>query len=574
MINFRKLRWKNFLSFGNQFTEIQLDGSPTNLIIGSNGVGKSTFLDALTFVLYGKAFRKINKPQLINSINTSGALVEIEFDIGGHQYLIKRGIKPNVFEIYEDGDLLEQDAKMGDYQRQLEELIIKMNYTAFTQIVVLGKAVYTPFMRLSTPKRTELIEELLGISVFSEMQIDVKDRLKHLNMQTMASMDDIVLNQDRKSVKLDYIKVLSEDKSGRLIEMQSEIESHTETISGLVESMVKLNEDMQVKQSQQSSYDGLDAEGKTYTKLKVEFNQRIKSLTKDIDFFEKNDTCPVCTQHIEDEFKQNEIDRKSTRLTKISNHQEQLVDKIKEYDVNVSERNDINTYISSIQREQVTAKAQIDGLRTLTQKITFKMDKLNTENGNVAEIQKDVDALNKEHKSLSENMNKLREELTYYNEINKLLQDGGVKSLIIKKYLPIFNQIINNYLNKMGIFVSFNLDENFNETILSRNHDKFSYNSFSEGEKLRIDLAILLAWRDISRMKSAKDTNLIIMDEIFDSSLDQSGVDAFVDILPSMKGVNIFVISHTPDKLIDKFKNVINIKKNGNFSEITTTVVN
>lgn len=571
MIVFKKLRWKNFLSFGNQFTEIQLDGNPTNLIIGTNGVGKSTFLDALTFVLYGKAFRKINKPQLINSINGNNALVEIEFEIGGNKYLVRRGIKPNIFEIYENGDVFQQDAKMGDDQKQLEDLILKMNYTAFTQIVVLGKAVYTPFMRLTTPKRTELIEELLGLSVFSEMQVDVKDTLKGLNDSIMSTMDRIVLNQEKKSVKFDYIKVLSEDKTARLQELQSELDDYVQKLSTADLNIRNVASAIEECNYKMSEYFDVDKKSASFKKLQFDFTSKMGTLNNSIDFFHKNTECPVCTQNIDESFRKNEINAKQTMITNLKEGEQKLHTKVLENQTKIDQRDDIKTEINKYEMSKRQFDTEMKQIKSNIKVIQSKMKTLNDEQGNVNTINEDIDKLTIESDDLTAKLKGYKDNMTYFNEINLLLKDGGVKTLIIKKYLPIFNRMINDYLNKLGIFVTFNLDESFNETILSRNHDKFSYNSFSEGEKLRIDLAILLAWRDISRLKSAKDTNLIIMDEIFDSSLDQSGVDAFVDILPSMKDVNIFVISHTPDKLIDKFKNVINIKKNGNFSEINET---
>lgn len=568
MIVFQKLRWKNFLSFGNQFTEIQLDGSPTNLIIGTNGVGKSTFLDALTFALYGKAFRKINKPQLINSINGNSALVEIEFMIGGNQYLVRRGIKPNIFEIYENGDPLEQDAKMGDYQGQLENHIIKMNYTAFTQIVVLGKAVYTPFMRLTTPKRTELIEELLGISVFSDMQIDVKEQLKSLNDGVMASMDRLVLNQERKQVKLDYINVLSEDKTTRIQELHRERDESMNNLRELGINLEVASQDLENSINNFSEYLDTDKKANSLRKIQADFDSKVKNLNQEIKFFEDNRHCPVCDQNIGEDVRQESVGMKKSKLKEIQDGEKILHEKMIENNVRVKMKQVIDKDIQALKITNATFSSQMNNMNANINNIEAKIAKLNDDSGNVDDIQADINIINQEYIEIKTKMDELKESLTYYNELNLLLKDGGVKTLIIKKYLPIFNQMINGYLAKLGIFTTFSLDENFNETILSRNHDKFSYNSFSEGEKLRIDLAILLAWRDISRMKSAKDTNLIIMDEIFDSSLDQSGVDAFVDILPSMVGVNIFVISHTPDKLMDKFKNVIKIKKSGNFSEI------
>lgn len=571
MIVFKKLRWKNFLSFGNQFTEIQLDGNPTNLIIGTNGVGKSTFLDALTFVLYGKAFRKINKPQLINSINSNNALVEIDFEIGGNQYLVRRGIKPNIFEIYENGEVFQQDAKSGDYQNQLEELILKMNYTAFTQIVVLGKAVYTPFMRLTTPKRTELIEELLGLSVFSEMQVDVKDTLKGLNDSIMSTMDRIVINQEKKIVKFDYIKVLSEDKTARLQELQVELDESVQKLSNADLNIRNVAGAIEECNYKMSEYFDVDKKSASFKKLQFDFTSKMGTLNNSIDFFHKNTECPVCTQNIDESFRKNEINAKQNMITNLKDGEQQLHTKVLENQTKIDQRDDIKTEINKYEMSKRQFDTEMKQIKSNIKSIQAKIKTLNAEQGNVNTINEDIAKLTIESDDLTAKLKGYKDNMTYFNEINLLLKDGGVKTLIIKKYLPIFNRMINDYLNKLGIFVTFNLDESFNETILSRNHDKFSYNSFSEGEKLRIDLAILLAWRDISRLKSAKDTNLIIMDEIFDSSLDQSGVDAFVDILPSMKDVNIFVISHTPDKLIDKFKNVINIKKNGNFSEINET---
>jgi len=566
MVIFKNIKWKNFLSFGNQFTEVNLHSNQTTVIVGSNGAGKSTMLDAISFVLYGKPYRNINKPQLINSVNGKECLVEINFTVGKNEYKVIRGIKPNIFEIYEDGKLIDQESHVSDYQFYLEKNILKMNYTAFTQIVVLGKATYVPFMKLKPQDRRNLIEELLGLTIFSKMNEVLKNRLTMSKNEKYELENHIELYTDKINLKKKYIDRVSLDNDERVNKINSDInilkeknELHQKEYDDILQSKNNLLSFLVNHESTKNKQKNLD-------KIEYEFNNKIKRIKKDIKFFNDNDVCPTCSQDIHHVFKNEMVDRYTNTLTELENDSEKLNNELKKVEdkIKVFENyvHDISTFDKRLAEIQTSIKYNDNLIDKLYGDLKQNV------NVNVDDEKNELILMYDEFEKFKDKKSNINVLLGYYQSIGTMLKDTGIKSVIVQKYLPIFNNFINQYLTKFDFFVKFQLDETFNETILSRNRDHFSYSSFSEGEKLRIDMAILLTWREISKMKNSMSTNLLIMDEIFDSSLDQTGVDAFIDLIPKMEFANIFVISHTPDKLYNKFKNIIEIEKDGNFSVI------
>ncbi len=567
MINFKKIRFKNFLSFGDQFTEIQLDRSNTTLMTGENGAGKSTFLDALTFVLYNKPFRKINKPQLVNSVNNKGCVVEIEFNIGDTELFVRRGMKPSVFEIHENGKLLDQDGSIADYQNHLERNIMKMNYTAFTQIVILGKATYVPFMRLSTPDRRQVIEDLLGLKIFSTMNKVLRDKVSSLKEKNVVLDSNIAVAQDKIDLREKYIQQLFANKEQHIVKINADIDDLETTIAERAVNIEKLTDEREKLDGGSRGLKSLRIKRDKFKKYGVEFISKVNGLRSDIAFLTDNESCPTCTQAITQNFRTKQIGMKESKITKIVDGQKVLDKELQEVETKLDE---IESTLDDIRQIDIKLSSAQSSIAEMNKQITrMNQQKKKLDDTDVSEEESKVEGLKKELAVLQSSKADLTESGAYYTAIAGMLKDSGIKTLIIKKYLPIFNQLINQYLNQLGFFVKFELDEMFNETILSRYRDNFSYASFSEGQKLRIDLAILLTWREIAKLKNSLNTNLLIMDEVFDSSLDQEGVDAFVNMIPTMENTNIFVVSHTPDKLTDKFRSQISMKMEGNFSEMT-----
>ena len=561
------MRWKNLLSTGNQFTEIQLDRNSTTLIIGENGSGKSTILDALCFGLFGKPFRGCNKPQLLNSVNMSGCLVEVDFKIGTKSFKVIRGIKPNVFEIYISGKMYNQDANSRDYQKYLEQQILKLNYRSFTQVVILGSSAFIPFMQLRARQRRDVVEDILDIQIFSIMNILIRQKLKDITDHMRDVNYNLDLTTEKITLQENYIEDIKKNKDNILQEK-------IELISGNEEEVYKRTEEInKLQELSETSMESIGDENTVVDKInKLKgINERLKekrsSTNKYIEFFENNDDCPTCEQHIDETFKTNMIVDKQGEYEKYSTGIDELVVELDK----TQERHDaIQGIIKQIRENDAH-------VGSLTFSIT-EMEKFNaTLQSEIEELQsgdvsksdfKKLEKMKKSLKSFEKQKEGLRVEQTYSEAARNMLMDTGIKTKIIKQYLPIMNKLINTYLTAMEFYVNFTLNENFEETIKSRYRDEFTYDSFSEGEKMRIDLALLFTWRAVAKMKNSTNTNLLILDEIFDSSLDSSGTDEFLKILNTLDGENVFVISHKQDVLVDKFTSTIKFEKIKNFSHV------
>jgi DNA repair exonuclease SbcCD ATPase subunit len=569
MIIFQKVRWKNFLSTGNTFTEINFQKSPNTLIIGHNGAGKSTILDALCFGLFGKPFRKINKPQLLNSINQQACVVEIEFAIGKKEYKVIRGIKPNVFEVYLGDKLLDQDAKAKDYQEFLEKFILKINFKSFTQVVILGSASFVPFMQLTPADRRAIIEDLLDINIFSSMNGVVKEKMAEIKDLSVKSKHEMDLTSER----INFQKQSIEDHKNRSDE---EIGKKRKEISDSVDQIFTLKRDVDLIQKhidvlQRKIEDKLSVEKKSKKLLQLEskIETNIKKNEKDIAFYEEHDNCPTCKQTIEGDFKSEQV---SERKSKVVTQREGLTEisaEIAKANQRIEEINNINKHISGHNNEIVKHNSTISEINDFVTKLQKEIDELSIGKDTVEEENEKLKEL-KEHLSvLVTKMEELSVEKQYYEFAGNLLKDTGIKTKIIRQYLPIMNKLINKYLTAMDFFVNFNINESFEETIKSRHRDEFSYANFSEGEKMRIDLALLFTWRQIAKLKNSTNTNLLILDEVFDSSLDGVGTEEFLKLLHEMgTDTNVFVISHKGDQLFDKFRSIIKFEKHNNFSRI------
>jgi DNA repair exonuclease SbcCD ATPase subunit len=563
------VRWKNFLSTGNNFTEIQLDRSSSTLIIGENGAGKSTILDALCFGLFNKPFRNISKKQLVNTVNNGGSVVEVEFNVGGKDVKVIRGIKPNKFEVYVNGSMINQDANARDYQKYLEQQIMGLNYRSFTQVVILGSSTFVPFMQLTTKARREVVEDILDIKIFSLMNFLLKNQTKELNENIRNTEAQFDLTKEKASLQQRFIEDVIENKSSIIEESKSKISGNEKSIQTKEESIVLLD-----KAKVSLSYD---------SEQKIKLEEKIRKLSRSesalqnkrgeyerqINFFEENAECPTCEQDITDATKQTQIATRNTKVGELNRaisdakrmereEQERLetirenLEAFRKHDVEIAK-----TRSSISELEKFNVKLQKD-IETYTQGSVSDDDKVK-----LAELKGQI-------KLIEEQKSKLNEDKFYVDVARNLLQDSGIKTKIVKQYLPIMNKLVNTYLSSMDFYVQFNLDENFNETIKSRFRDEFSYASFSEGEKMRIDLALLFTWRAIAKMKNSTNTNLLILDEIFDSSLDGTGTDDFLKILNTFHDQNVFVISHKQDMLFDKFRSIVQFKKEKNFSHLVT----
>jgi len=568
MITFQKIKWKNFLSTGNNWTEIDFQKYNTNLIIGTNGSGKSTMLDALTFGLFNKPFRKIKKSQLINTTNERDCMVEINFSVNSRDYIIRRGIKPNIFDIEVNGTLLHKEADDRINQKILEETILKVNYKSFTQIVILGSTNFVPFMQLSCPNRRDVIEDLLDIRIFSAMNGLIKERIR-LQKEQVRSLDLKKDNlKDKMSMQENFIKELKDQgksniksSKGKIVTLSLESDTHMQKNSSIELDISKLI-------TEQEKVTGASEKLKKLNNLKGKITQKVSTITKEHKFFTDNTVCPTCSQNIEEEFRLNRITDVQDKAKELKKGYQDLEETIKlesererHFTKLSKEITKLNNDISQNNTRISLNQRQIRELENEVQKITEQFKNRNIEHEKLAEFNENL-------KKTFEDLSSRKEEITHYDFAYSLLKDDGVKTKIIKKYLPFINQQVNRYLQLMDFYINFTLDEEFNETVKSPIHEDFSYSSFSEGEKMRIDLALLFTWREVARVKNSVNTNLLIMDEVFDSSLDGFGTDEFIKIIKFViKDANIFVISHKSD-LHDKFDNVVKFDKIKGFSRM------
>ena len=569
MIHFHNVRWKNFLSTGNSWTEIQFDRNPTTLIIGENGAGKSTMLDALCFVLFGKPFRKINKPQLVNSVNEKGLLVEIDFSVGNKKYKIVRGYKPRVFEIWQDGIMINQTAKITDYQSDLEKNILKLNYNSFTQIVILGSSTYIPFMQLPAWQRREVIEDLLDLKIFTSMNLILKEKLQTNKENLKEIRHQIDLEDEKLNVHNHYIDEIRSKNKERIETLKTEIEK-SET------SIVRLNVDIDlnnklIDQLKDSIKDEDNVNKKLQEILKIEskFEDKTKKLKSELKFYEQNDHCPTCTQEISLEIKETKINDNNQKIQDVVDALEKLQIELDKENQRLLDIHEINSEIKEHLEKVSDCNNQISSLNKYIGQLRENIDTEVADVGSLKNENKKVKEIEKKIKGYEKQKEDYLYEQQLLNVAADMLKDTGIKTQIVRQYVPVMNKLVNKYLAAMEFFVSFELDENFDESIKSRHRDKFSYSSFSEGEKMRIDLSLLLTWRAIAKMKNSTNTNLLILDEVFDASLDTSGCDEFLKLLNELgKDTNVFLISHKGDVLQDKFRSVIRFEKYKNFSRV------
>jgi len=570
MIHFKSCEWENFLSTGSDPIKIQLDRTPTTLIVGQNGAGKSTLLDALSFGLFGKPHRDIKKDQMINSINKKKTLVTVEMTIGSHDFKIVRGIKPGKFEIYQNGNLINQASNARDYQKFLEQNILKLNHKSFHQVVVLGSSSFIPFMQLPVWSRRNIIEDLLDINIFSKMNMLLKERNTKIKDELTDISHQIELLKTKMDSQSKYIKDLQELNDDQVQNKRESIDVHKEEINKLFEQSKELGKNLTAsinteekhssqlikKMSQLDSYD-------------MQFNNKIKDLVDESRFYEENDQCPTCDQDIDTQLKESKIVSIKDKAQEIQKAKTDLSKNIAELK---SEQQNVANSLNSLRQKQGKINSNNDAIALLQKevdKIQKEINSLQGQTGDVSKAKKELRSLRRKKDTSTEKKLEYVEERTYNEVIGEMLKDTGIKTKVIKQYLPVMNRLINQYLQVLDFFVSFHLDENFNETIRSRHRDSFNYASFSEGEKQRIDLALLFTWRQIAKMKNSAASNLLILDETFDSSLDIDGVDNLTKILDTLDdGSNVFIISHKGDVLENKFRSKIEFFKDKNFSKI------
>ena len=569
MINFKYVRWKNFLSTGNQFIEIQLDKNPTTLIIGENGAGKSTILDALCFGLFGKPFRTISKNQLVNSVNNSSTSVEVEFTIGTRHYKVIRNIKPNKFEIYQNDKLMSLEANVRDYQKILEQQILKLNYRSFTQVVILGSSTFVPFMQLRSTHRREVVEEILDIQIFSTMNVLLKQKMKSIveELREIEYQYDII--SEKISLQENYIDDIQKNKDDIIKEKESSFNTNKYHIKEKTEEIESLEGDSKLLADDLIGEEQNKEKRSKLKDISVTLNDKFDRNRKMIFFLKDNDDCPTCKQHIDETFKSETIKEKNEQQKELSKGLTKLHDQLERLDTYVDTHRAARKFIRENDIEIAKLKSSVTELEKFNAKLQQEINILTS--GTVSEDDtKKLDRYKRDEIKIERQKSDLKDEKSYLDAIKVILQDTGIKTKIIKQYLPVMNNLINKYLTSMEFYVNFTLNENFEETIKSRYRDEFTYSSFSEGEKMRIDLSLLFTWRAIAKMKNSANTNLLILDEIFDSSLDGTGTDEFLKILNTLGDENVFVISHKQDVLADKFKSTIKFEKVKNFSHVVT----
>src|SRR5210317_1525863 len=564
MILFKKIRWKNFLSTGNMPVEIDLRKSQLTLMIGANGSGKSTMLDALCFSLFNRPFRQIKKEQIVNTINNGDTLVELEFQVGTKMYKIIRGIKPNIFEIYCDGVLQNQDASSVDYQNVLEDQILRLNYRAFKQIAVLGSSSYQPFMQMRPRHRREVVEEILDIRVLSHMDSLTRNQQTELGKKIVEARHQCDLIESKYELETRHFEELKNRSMGDIDIKKNKLQQNDDAKEQYLRKIQKLDGEYKKLEEDIKEKDKVESKRKQLEKLETNLHTHEKSLK----FFEENDNCPTCTQKIQPEFKDEKIDYEKKKLVTLNGGMKDLVKELSKVENKITDLNKISNKMYDINIEMSKLNTSIDEIKKFSDSLHNEIMLLEGKEEDSKDVEGQLQELKTQLEETKLELNKIVEEKKYIDVIREILSDKGAKAKIIKKYLPIMNTLINQYLQSMDFFVNFHLDEECNETVKSRHRDVFDYNSFSEGEKMRIDLALVFTWRSIAKMKNSANTHLMVLDEIFDSSLDGQGTDDFFKIVRKMEKENIFIISHKGDILFDKFTNIIKFEKEHNFTRL------
>ena len=563
MITFKKIRWKNFLSTGNQWTEVLLDEHKNTMIIGTNGAGKSTILDALTFSLFNKPFRKINKPQLVNSVNEKDCQVEVEFDIKNKEYKIVRGLKPAKFEIWIDGELQDQDASAVDQQKKLEQNILKLNFKSFTQIVILGSSTFVPFMQLPTAHRREVIEDLLDIKIFSSMNVLIKDKIRSIREETRTLELKRDSLKDKLKMQKEFIEQIEQSSKNDIKEKKEQIKNIAEEANKYIITNTRLVEEIDdLERVNIWTPDTL----KKLTSLRTKIQTKRETVNEETSFFNDHSVCPTCTQSIEEEFRLNRIGTLNASIEKLNEGLTDLDSKIEEEEKRESQYNELSKEVTSLNNEVSQNTVRVSGLQRQCRNLESEIQRITDQLANRNSEHEKLNDFNETLQGVYEDLATKTESVQNHDFAYSLLKDGGVKTKIIKQYLPLINKQVNRYLQLMDFFINFQLDEEFNESVQSPIHDNFSYASFSEGEKMRIDLALLFTWREVAAFKNSVSTNLLIMDEVFDSSLDGLGTEEFLKIIRYViSNANVFIISHK-ESLFDKFENVLRFEKVKGFS--------
>ena len=571
MIIFKKIRYKNFLSTGNQPIEIDLSKSPTTLVIGSNGSGKSTMLDALCWALFNKPFRIIKKEQMINTINNSECEVEIDFDVGTKHYKVKRSVKPNLFEIYEDGELLNQNASSIDYQKYLEHNIMKLNYRSFIQVVILGSSSYEPFMKMKARYRRDVVEEILDVKVFTQMDLLLRDQQGQLSKEILDMRHKCDLIETKYETEMKHFKSLSDLNTSDIDDKKIQLEKHEKAKVDYTTKIDEINKNIDECNNELKDKDQTDDKLKQLLKLETKIEHNIENNNNNLSFFSENTNCPTCTQEIDEDFRYKKQGELKQKVAGLEEGMQKLSSEISKVEERVSHFGKITKKLSDLYVDVAKVNTSLDELNSYSERIHQEILQLENKQTDSKPIATDLQQLKEELETTKSSTDSIMTQKKYVDILREVLSDKGARGHIIKKYVPIINNLINDYLQAMDFFISFHLDEEFNETVKSRHRDTFNYNSFSEGEKLRIDLAILFTWRTIAKMKNSVNTNLLILDEIFDSSLDKQGTDDFFKIVNKLKNENIFIISHKGDILFDKFTNILKFEKYQNFTRLQNT---
>ena len=570
MILFKRISYKNFLSSGNIPIEIDLSLSQLTLVVGSNGSGKSTILDALCFVLFNRPFRIIKKEQMVNTINNGDCLVELEFDVGTKNYIIRRGIKPNLFEIFCNGKMINQDANNVDYQKYLETNIMKLNYRSFIQVVLLGSSSYEPFMKMKPRYRREVVEEILDIRVFGLMDLVLRSQQSDLQKKLTEVRHQQELIKQKTDTEAKYLNTLETKGSDNQKVQENKLVENEKNRLEYDKKLTAINDAIAVSQNELSGEEVVSKKVKELEKFETKIEQNLAIHKKTLSFFKDNDTCPVCTQSIDKTFKEQKCNHESTTIWKLDSGLSKLVEELTKQEEKLMSYGKVSTKIQSMMVDVAKITSSLESLKTHSDQIEQEISTAKERDSDIESIELELEQLRVDLKQAELDLAKVQEDKDYVDVLREILNDKGAKAQIIRKYVPIMNQLINKYLQAMDFYISFHLDEEFNETVKSRFRDTFNYNNFSEGEKMRIDLALLFSWRDIARMKNSTNTNLLILDELFDSSLDGQGTDDFFKIIKTFTKENIFIISHKGDILFDKFTNIIKFEKHQNFTQLGT----